>query len=387
MRVLFIVAGLWKNHGGPSEVIPNLSIALTEQGCSVTILTVSGDDSDATQFAIDKGVNVISFDEKLCLPIRYTPSMKEYLIQNVGQFDLVHNHGHWLYPNWLACFYAKKSGIPLVTTPHGTLVPGMLEKSKLKKFISWYLFDRSIIKESSFIQALSNAEADEMTKKIYKWRKKIGVIPNGTFIDNSCEVSRDSLLSKYNVKRRNKVLLFLSRVNDIKGVFDLLTTWTNIQQDFPDWHLLVVGPIEDTIRNKIIEICERLKNITLVGPLYGIDKKQIFQASDVFVLPSYAEGLPTAILEASSYKLPVVFTTECNFPELSAAKGGVQCDAGAANIEKSLIKVMSMSDKELTAIATNGFNLIYEHYSWESVSKNWFKLYEKLVEAKCQLPR
>jgi glycosyltransferase involved in cell wall biosynthesis len=383
MRVLFIVAGLWKNHGGPSEVIPNLSIALTEQGCSVTILTVSGDDSDAAYRAIEKGVKVISFDEKMRLPIRYTPGMKEYLKQNVGQFDLVHNHGHWLYPNWLTYFFAKKARIPLVTTPHGTLVPGMLEKSKLKKFISWYLFDRAIIKQASFIQALSNAESDEMTKKIQNWKSKIGVIPNGTFIDYDSEIERDSVLSKYNVKNGKKVLLFLSRVNEIKGVFDLLTTWPKIQKEFPDWHLLVVGPIDDKIKDKLNAVCENLQNMTLTGPVYGADKKQIFKASDLFVLPSYAEGLPTAILEASSYKLPVVFTTECNFPELAIAKGGVECDAGKSNIEKSLIKAMSMSNEELTEIATNGFNLIQENYSWESVSLTWLSLYKNLVEAKC----
>ena len=62
--------------------------------------------------------------------------------------------------------------------------------------------------------------------------------------------------------------------------------------------------------------------VRLLGEVRGDRKFEVMRGADVFVLPSYSEGLPVAVLEAMACGVPVVVTSNCNLPEVSAADAG-----------------------------------------------------------------
>lgn len=378
MNILHIVAGLWKDSGGPSEVIPNLCASLVENGCNVTLATVDGPHSEATKVASRNGVNLISFKEKYFSTIRYTPGLKAFLKSNVGNFDIVHNHGHWLYPNWIGCKYAKKANVPLVTTPHGTLVPGMLAKSSLKKRISWGVFDHDIVRYANKIHALSEAEKIGMEGRLRSANlNKVVVIPNGTYIPDqrSCR----SFYETYNVPNNKKILLFLSRVHPIKGIFDLVAVWKELSKQFSDWQLVIVGPSSESDKVKLNGLVADMATISFLGPLYGDDKLSVFSSASAFVLPSYAEGLPTAILEAAANKLPVVCSEECNFPELNLRNGSVVFSAGESSLKIALEKFLELNEFEKREIGENAYKFISQCFSWDRVAKDWIQVYREIL--------
>ncbi len=116
-------------------------------------------------------------------------------------------------------------------------------------------------------------------------------------------------------------LFFSGNVGQQKGVFDLLTAAAHLRSlEIPAFELVLAGPFDspaegERLTRLISEL--RLENLVkLTGPVYGEQKKELFQSSDVFVLPSFGEGVPLSILEAMSYGLPVVATAVGGIPEI-----------------------------------------------------------------------
>lgn len=375
MKLLHVVSGAWKNIGGPAEVIPQLCTTLQSLGCDVTMVTVSGDLSDSMLKARDGGVELFEFPSSSPAAIRFTPGLAEYLERNAMKFDVIHNHGHWLHPNWSASKFSKRNGVPLVTTPHGTLVPGMLKKSHWKKLLAWHAFDRRLIRRASIIHCLTPIESELTSLWVpSKDRHKLTVIPNGVALP----VTRDDdiLEVKRGFSSGKQQLLYLSRVHKIKGVLDLVAVWEKLKPT--GWELVIIGPIEGDLAESV-RLWKSNPTIRVLGPVYGDERFKYLHAADAFVLPSYAEGLPTALLEASAAGKPIVATRECNFVDLEDAGAAIVCDAGASGLEKALSELLSMDQQALRALGQRAARVVEDKYSWRSVATRWVSIYQGLL--------
>ncbi|HYG57421.1 MAG TPA: glycosyltransferase, partial [Symbiobacteriaceae bacterium] len=81
-----------------------------------------------------------------------------------------------------------------------------------------------------------------------------------------------------------------------------------LRTEFPDLHLLIVGPFEgeDPLPSDVITILKTDDRIHLTG---GVpDTVSMYAAMDLLVLPTYREGFPNVLLEAAAMGLPVVAT-------------------------------------------------------------------------------
>lgn len=382
MKILHVVAGVWEGTGGPAEVIPNLCSELVKLGHEVTLVTVEGRHSEAVLLAESIGVKVIAFPNKYISSIRYCTGMFDYIKNNIDSFDVVHNHGHWLYPNWITMLLSKHKNIPLITTPHGTLVPGMLKFSKFKKILSWLIFDRFIIKFANVVHCLSLEEAKLTSLKIgMRLANKIKVIPNGA--DNRCFEIAESK-SRHSVKElkcklnlpQKKTLLYLSRVSTIKGIEDLLSVWA--EKNLDEWQLVIVGDWDDNLVNLKSSIVN--DSVHIVGGVYGKKRFEFFELADAFILPSYGEGLPTSLLEACAAKLLVLCSTECNFDLLKDHDGGIFFDAGIPGIRGALESLTSFEPEVKEGIASKGYDLLKDQYSWFAVATKWDNQYKEAVK-------
>tara|TARA_R110001592_G_scaffold255666_5_gene519418 strand:- start:3513 stop:4655 length:1143 start_codon:yes stop_codon:yes gene_type:complete len=377
MKILHIVAGAWESTGGPAEVIPNLCKALYEQGHDVTLLTVDGKHSNAVLEAKESGVRLISFPSDTFKFCRYTTGTYSYLMKNISSFDLVHNHGHWLYPNWLAYFFCKKFSIKLITTPHGTLVPGMLKHKKLKKFISWHCFDKKIIQQSDVIHCLSEEEAKLTSLKVgVKNRHKIKILPNAA---DKLSFNIETDKTEVNNPANSEVytILFMSRVSEIKGVRDLLAVWTAMEIP-KNWKLQIIGAWDADLEYEKLK-ANSYSNIEVLGPIYGYKRFHNLRQADAFILPSYGEGLPTALLEASASGKVILFSKECNFNLLEDSDGGIIFNAGEKGVREALNKLMAMSYSECGRLSNNAYELAIKKFSWPYIGQEWSKIYDRVL--------
>jgi glycosyltransferase involved in cell wall biosynthesis len=104
------------------------------------------------------------------------------------------------------------------------------------------------------------------------------------------------------------VLGYVGRIVRDKGMTELADAWRVLRGQFPDLHLLMLGPFEpqDPVPANVELLFRRDPRIHLAGTVQ--DAAPYYAAMDLCVLPSYREGLPSAPLEAAAMRLPVVAT-------------------------------------------------------------------------------
>ena len=134
-------------------------------------------------------------------------------------------------------------------------------------------------------------------------------------IRNGVEVPR--LLEKRNYRRlheRSPILLFVGRIVEEKGIFVLLDAFKEITQSLRGSILWIVGDGSDLERCQTYSEKIELRNVIFWGR--QTDVTNFYLEADIFVFPSFREGLPNVILEAMSYQMPIVTTNVGIIPQV-----------------------------------------------------------------------
>jgi len=115
--------------------------------------------------------------------------------------------------------------------------------------------------------------------------------------------------------------LFLGRIGSRKGAFDLIRAYAAMPADLRDQaHLIVAGDGEVDAARQLVDSLGLTDAISLPGWVGVEQRDQLLASADVFVLPSYNEGLPMSVLEAMGWGLPVITTPVGGIPELITPK-------------------------------------------------------------------
>lgn len=112
-------------------------------------------------------------------------------------------------------------------------------------------------------------------------------------------------------------LLFLGCINRNKGIYDLLDIVIQNKQIYNcQFRLLIGGKGEVECIKKLIQENNISNIVSYIGWVSGEKKSEVFNLSDIYILPSYYEGLPISILEAMSYAMPIISTNIGGIPEI-----------------------------------------------------------------------
>jgi glycosyltransferase involved in cell wall biosynthesis len=385
MRVLHVITGLWKDTGGPSEVIPAICTAMTDAGVDVTLATLAGDSAQTVEDAAAHGVRVLKFPPTFRHTIWYSRELHRGIQQLAAEHDVVHIHGIWQFPDWAAAAAARKVGAPYVITPHGSLQPARLRKSRLKKRVSSVLADRAMLNQASCLHATAPDEADAL--RLYGYRGPIAMIPNGITPAGRIEPDRAATLEAtfrgdFPETQGRRLLLFLSRIEPIKGVTTLARAWVECAHEFPDWHLVVVGPDERSYLQEVLAILRDggvLDRTTITGPLYGDRKTAAYIASELFVLPTVSENFGLVIGEALSHRLPVITTTGAPWPGVVEHGCGWWITPSRNALVGTLREALSLPPAELAAMGDRGSAWIDADFTWQAESRLLLETYEWLL--------
>lgn len=140
-------------------------------------------------------------------------------------------------------------------------------------------------------------------------KDKIHILPQGVDTINRYypvnNVEKAVLREKYNLGSNKQILLFCARVVPNKGVETLIKAWEIIHSKCPDMLLLVVGGGLNELLNNLRSVSKKMDNSIIV--MGEVDRTEDFyQLSDMYILPSWFEGLSTSVMEAMSCGLPCI---------------------------------------------------------------------------------
>jgi glycosyltransferase involved in cell wall biosynthesis len=304
----------------------------------------------------------------------YSPAMLENAPALVRDTDVAHGHGLYVGPNLIFGREARRQRKALVYHVHGMFEPYILQRSRWKKRLVHRLFEDRNIRDVRFWRALTATEADQIAAT--GARQPIVVIPNGLDVAEFARPAdldrpiRTALVER--LGKRSRRLLFLGRIHPKKGLMLLLPAWAGICPQAKDWELVIAGPDEgghlQEVRDRATELGIQ-DRVIFTGLVQGDEKVRLLHSADVFVLPSFSEGLPMSVLEALACKVPVVATRESNVGDLMAEGAGWECDATVDSLADALREAVCASESERTDRGSIGRRAIEARYGWPSVVK------------------
>ena len=296
--------------------------------------------------------------------------------KNFNDYEIIHQHGIWTTLSIYSLKVSKKYNIKTVIQPHGYLEPYRLNISKLKKKISYSLYERYNIDNSSALIACSESEGSHLKNRFPY--KDIAVIPNGISDDF---INTTVLMSPF--KKEKRRLLFISQIIPIKGLERLFKIIHHIGTEKFNYYELIIsgyGPITYiSYLQKLLNDLKLSDFITFIGPKYGDEKIHLFDTADFFVFPSYNENFGLVIAEALARKIPVLATKGTPWEDLLTHKCGFWVDNTDDGIAEGLLQIIQTTDEEQKIMGENGINLINSKYIWHNSAIKTIQLYQWLI--------
>jgi poly(glycerol-phosphate) alpha-glucosyltransferase len=279
-----------------------------------------------------------------------------------------------MYLSYINLQYHKKTGTPYIISPRGMLDVWILNRGQLKKKIAAALYERAHVLNASCLHALGVSEYKSMRK--FGCKNPVAIIPNGVTLPANEGLPENSPAWKYDDGRKS--VLFLSRLHSKKGLENLIRAWAATAHK-KDWKLLIAGETQDTVyQQSLVDLQIKLgleKDVLFIGPQFHAEKDVCFRSVDAFILPSFSEGLPMAVLEAWSYQLPVLITEECNLPEGFKKNAALKITTATENIAAGLNAFFEMEEAERKQMGANGYALVKEKFTWQSVAAQMNEVY------------
>ena len=306
--------------GGMNVYIDQLSRTMAERGVGVDVFTRRTDHDDPDEVDVIPGYRVLHVDAgpPHPLPIASLPryvrtfakAVEAKLRPNPPQ--IIHSH-YWL-SGWAGLLVKRSLRIPLANSFHtlGRVKEGNRRPDDAPESLLRIAAEHEVIEGSDCVMASTPAEAAELLEYYGADPNRLCTSPPG--VDH--RVFRPG--SQRSARRRlglgpGPVLLFVGRIQPLKGIDLLLEAFGRIEAIHPEATLLIVGgPSGPHGRQELLALRQRaaalgvLGRVKFYGPLPHGLLPDFYRAADVVVVPSRAESFGLVAAEAQACGTPVV---------------------------------------------------------------------------------
>lgn len=371
MRVLNVNSSLdFETGGGMAERTFQMSRFLARAGVQCTVLTIdTGHDAGR--------VEALRPAEVIAMPLLwrrfYVPRISWKTIRAlVDEADIIHLMGHWSILNALVYIAIRRAHKPYAVCPAGAL-PIFGRSGWLKKTYN-LIIGSAIVRNASGWIAVTSGEFPHFESYGIP-SSRVTVIPNGVCEEDFPAVDVDSFRRRHGLPDA-PVILFMGRLNPIKGPDLLLKGFALAKAHIGDYHLVFAGP-DEGMRSGLIDLAgsERLADrVHFLGFVDGDDKAAAYQLASLLVVSSRQEAMSIVALEAGICGTPALLTDQCGFSEIRTVDPGLEVPATPAGISEGLIRVLTHPGF-LERVAPVFRALVLRRYTWSFMGSEYLSLY------------
>ena len=279
--------------------------------------------------------------------------------------DIVHLHA--IGPAFAAPFY-RLIGCKVIYTHHGQ------DYNRAK----WGRLAKTVLRLSERVGTLFSNRVIVISKYLEQWLQKKYGCKKTVFIRNGVNVSERlneetsrKWLEKHGLQGK-KYIFALGRFVEEKGFHDLIDAYQ--KADMTDVSLVIAGTADqESAYSRGLREKAKAAGVIMPGFIFGEELQAVFENASLFVIPSYHEGLPIALLEALSYNLDVIASdipanTEVPLPEYSFYKTG-DVEALAEKLKDHLKASGSQNYKKI----------VEEYYNWDVIADQTMEAYRAML--------
>jgi glycosyltransferase involved in cell wall biosynthesis len=282
--------------------------------------------------------------------------------------DVVHVHTSHYFSFYLSAFYTLFTAYvwdrPVVLHTHGSSFDEFVTTDSLpvRQLQSW-VFDAS-----DAVVVLSEYWYDVVGRRAPE--EKLVVLPNA--------VSADEYTPAVDVDPPH--LVFVSNHIQRKGIEEFVAAVRELSERTPlEFEVTICGsgPLSDLSS----ELAAEYDHVRYLGYVDEPTKREVLCDGSIYVLPTYAEGLPIAILEAMAAANAIVSTDAGGIPDLVGPENGLTVTAGDVGDLTDSLADLIQSPERVREMGQTNHELVTSHYSWAATTRRLDTLYEDLLGA------
>lgn len=295
-------------------------------------------------------------------------------IRFIRDKDIKLLHSHEFTSNSYSLLAARIAGIPIICTAHG--------KNYYPDRYYRRLAYRLVARFSNKFVAVSEDLKSFLVEQVGINENKITVVHNGIDIEKfkSSTFTRKEIRHGLGLVQNDYVIIVVAALFEMKGHADLVKSLTKLDDIQQNLKVLFIG--DGPYRKQLEELTTQLGlENTILFTGFRDDISGLLSASDLFVLPSYSEGLPISVLEAMSVGLPVVATDVGGMREI-IKDGETGYLVPAKDVDELAVTIRRcIENKDITeAVSRAGRAYVRAEFSMESMLGNYRRIYHELID-------
>jgi glycosyltransferase involved in cell wall biosynthesis len=348
---------------GPSYTVTRLAQELGRLGERVSIKTLA--DSRGA-YADDLAVD--ARDGVLERALGVSPALMRDIVAAARERVIIHGHGIWRPLNLMPLLLGPARPARVVWSPQGTLSEWSMRSKRALKAPFWTFLQKPSLRRCDCLHATSTLEYEEI--RAVGLGGPVAIIPNG--ID---------LPELEGSPQREKMVLYLGRIDPKKGIDLLLASWAEIAAEFTDWRLVVAGPMRGTHADDLRALAAALtvERVDFVGEALGREKAELYARASLFVLPSHSENFGMVIAEALMHGTPVVTTTGTPWRQVEDRGCGWCIALSRPALTQALAHALRQPAPTLRTMGGAGRRWMESDYAWLPIAAQMRALYAWLL--------
>jgi glycosyltransferase involved in cell wall biosynthesis len=380
MRVLNVVSIFSAREGaGNAERTAQLTRAIQSGDVSCTVLTLDiGRPED--RVADIAGASLIVLP---CLSSRFQIPRGGWrkVVAAVRDSEVVHLMGYWTVLGAMAYLAARRHGVPYVVSPAGALP--IFGRSRWLKRIYNLIVGRSLIRHASGWIAVTTAEFPHFEAYGIP-RSRVTVISNGVWESDFPMGDGDEFFRATGISR-GPFVLFVGRLNPIKGPDLLLEAFGQLAEEFPEFRLVFAGPDEgmQAVLEARIRDLGLSDRVIFCGFVSGQMKMAAYKAARLLVVPSRSEAMSLVAVEAGICGTPVLMTDQCGLNELGKVSPGLIVAASIDGLTAGLRFALA-NPVRLAEWGEGWRSIVRERFLWRNLAKQFTSLLEEVAYKKAR---
>lgn len=375
MNILFVTKRCIKSHGGFDRIAK-----LAERGHNIHILGTGVKDEPSYEFSY--GVNIHRCGSFLDISqLQYPISFPVLLIKRLTkEFDIDLTHGLGLQATNTASvgILARLfSSVPFVLSIQGISKTGGSPFVDALSRSYDFSFGRMIVKTCRKVIVLGKALVGRALQ-LGASKEKIIICPPGVDVKRfNPDMNPYAGFKEHLGLRRSFVIGFVGRFVQLKGIFDLIKACKIVSKEH-SIHLLLIG--DGPLREKLVRTTHS-QGIPATITGWVSNPEIYYSVMDVFVLPSYSEGLPRTCLEAMAMEKPLIVTDVGASREIVRnAENGFIVSPGNPELLAEKIFALLENNSILEEWGRTSRSIVEEKYTLDEEVRRLERIYYEVVD-------
>jgi glycosyltransferase involved in cell wall biosynthesis len=374
-------------RGGPQRMVLDSCRVMAAKGHQCTLLASDTTDAPGAWLAPAPGLPLIRRIPAPTLPGGfYTPAGLRSLGPDLEGADVVHFHCVWSPAAHQIARLARRAGVPYVVSLHGMFDDWAMSQAAAKKRVFLSLGGRALLEHAAAVHCTAEGELAQ-SRKWFDGRGGRGgrgvVVPPLLDLDPFRSLPGPGLARgrfPFLLEHARPVVLFLSRLHPVKRPQLLLEAAAALRDQGIDATFVLAGPGDEgfvAMLKGMVRDLQLEDRVHFPGLVMGEDKLSLFQAADLFILPTQQENFGVVLIEALACGTPLITTRGVDiWPELKASGAAVIVDDPGAELIREAARLLGDSEAR-RAMAARARPWVFEAFDEAHTTRQMEALYEQ----------